>query len=104
MNFVVELSKTPSKHDTIWVIVDRLIKSAHFIPIRGDYSLNKLARLYVNKIIRLHGVTISVVSDRDPTSPRISSEACKELWVQIYILVRPFIRKLMDSQNKPYKL
>ena len=50
----------------MWVIVDRLTKSAHFLPIRVDYSLDKLAQIYVNEVIRLHGAPISIVSDRDP--------------------------------------
>ena len=66
MDFVSGLPLTPSKKDSIWVIVDRLTKSAHFIPGRTDYSLQKLAKLYVAKIVRLHGVPVSIISDRDP--------------------------------------
>ncbi|KAA3473697.1 DNA/RNA polymerases superfamily protein [Gossypium australe] len=66
MDFVSGLPMTPSKKDAIWVIVDRLTKSAHFIPVRTDYSLDKLAELYVSQIVRLHGVPSSIVSDRDP--------------------------------------
>ena len=50
----------------IWVIVDRLTKSAHFLPIRNSDSLDKLAQLYVREIIRLHDTPVSIVSDRDP--------------------------------------
>ena len=66
MDFVSGLSLTPSKKDSVWVIVDRLTKSAHFIPVRTDFSLQKLAKLYVAEIVRLHGVPVSIVSDRDP--------------------------------------
>ncbi|KAK5831046.1 hypothetical protein PVK06_014841 [Gossypium arboreum] len=66
MDFVSGLPVTPRKKDSIWVIVDRLTKSAHFIPVRTDFSLNKLAELYVSEIVRLHGVPISIISDRDP--------------------------------------
>ncbi|KAA3465767.1 reverse transcriptase [Gossypium australe] len=52
--------------DSIWVIVDRLTKSAHFIPVRVDYTLQRLAKLYVAEVVRLHGVPISIISDRDP--------------------------------------
>ena len=48
------------------MIVDRLTKSAHFIPVRIDYSMDRLAELYVGEIVRLHGVSLSIVSDRDP--------------------------------------
>jgi hypothetical protein len=66
MDFVVGLPKAPSGQDAIWVIVDRLTKSAHFLPIKITDSLEKLADLYVREIVRLHGVPISIVSDRDP--------------------------------------
>ncbi|KAL0291840.1 UNVERIFIED_CONTAM: Transposon Ty3-G Gag-Pol polyprotein [Sesamum radiatum] len=66
MDFVVGLPRTFRKHDAIWVIVDRLTKSAHFLPIRQGDSLDKLAELYVAEIVRLHGVPVSIVSDRDP--------------------------------------
>ncbi|KAA3460519.1 DNA/RNA polymerases superfamily protein [Gossypium australe] len=60
------LPLTPSKKDSVWVVVDRLTKTAHFIPVRVDYSLQKLAKLYVSEIVRLHGVPVSIISDRDP--------------------------------------
>ncbi|KAL0340161.1 UNVERIFIED_CONTAM: hypothetical protein Sradi_4532900 [Sesamum radiatum] len=66
MDFIVGLPRTLRKHDAIWVIVDRLTKSAHFLPIRLGDSLDKLAELYVSEIVRLHGVPVSIVSDRDP--------------------------------------
>jgi len=52
--------------DSIWVIVDKLTKCAHFLPINQKMSLDKLAELYVREIVRLHGVPASIVSDRDP--------------------------------------
>ena len=67
MDFVVGLPKTPRGLDSIWVIVDRLTKSAHFIPINIRFSLEKLTFLYISEIVRLHGVPSSIVSDRDPS-------------------------------------
>ena len=66
MDFVTSLPRTQMQHDAIWVIVDRLTKSAHFLPVNVEGSLEKLAQLYVNEIVRLHGVPVSIVSDRDP--------------------------------------
>ena len=66
MDFVSGLPKSPRGHDAIWVIVDRLTKSAHFLPIRLDYSMDKLAQIYLQEIIRIHGVPETIVSDRDP--------------------------------------
>ncbi len=66
MDFVTGLPRTQSSHDAVWVIVDGLTKSAHFLPVRMDYSLERLARLYIYEIVKLHGVSVSIVSDRDP--------------------------------------
>ena len=55
MDFVASLPQTQRQHDAIWVIVDRLTKSAHFLPINVEDSLEKLAQLYVDEIVRLHG-------------------------------------------------
>ncbi|GJY75528.1 putative reverse transcriptase domain-containing protein [Tanacetum coccineum] len=55
MDFVTKLPRTSSGHDTIWVIVDRLTKSAHFLPMREDYKMDRLARLYLNEIVARHG-------------------------------------------------
>ncbi|GJZ14317.1 putative reverse transcriptase domain-containing protein [Tanacetum coccineum] len=65
MDFVTKLPRTSSGLDTIWVIVDRLTKSAHFLPMREDYKMERLARLYLNEIVARHGVPISIISDRD---------------------------------------
>ena len=60
MDFVVGLPKTLGKFDSIWVIVDRLTKSAHFIPVKVTYNAEKLAKLYISEIVRLHGVPLSI--------------------------------------------
>ncbi|GJS54300.1 reverse transcriptase domain-containing protein [Tanacetum coccineum] len=65
MDFVTKLPRTSSGHDTIWVIVDRLTKSAYFLPMREDYKMERLARLYLNEIVARHGVPISIISDHD---------------------------------------
>ena len=67
IDFVTGLPRTQRQHDVIWVIVDRLTKSAHFLPVNVEDSLEKLAQLYVDEIVRLHGVPVSIVSDRDPS-------------------------------------
>ncbi|GJW95910.1 putative reverse transcriptase domain-containing protein [Tanacetum coccineum] len=65
MDFVTKLPKTSSGHDTIWIIVDRLTKSAHFIPTKAIDSIETLTRLYIKEIVSRHGVPISIISDRD---------------------------------------
>ncbi|XP_059310058.1 uncharacterized protein LOC132061223 [Lycium ferocissimum] len=64
MDFVVGLPKTLEKFDSIGVIVDRLTKSTHFIPVKITYDAKKLAKIYIREVARLHGVPISIVSDR----------------------------------------
>ncbi|GJT40460.1 putative reverse transcriptase domain-containing protein [Tanacetum coccineum] len=65
MDFINKLPRTRSGHDSIWVIVDRLTKSAHFLAVREDFKTEKLARLYINEIVARHGVPVSIISDRD---------------------------------------
>nr|GEV03229.1 reverse transcriptase domain-containing protein [Tanacetum cinerariifolium] len=65
MDFINKLPRIHSGHDSIWVIIDRLTKFAHFLAIREDYKTEKLARLYINGIIARHGVAVSIISDRD---------------------------------------
>ena len=65
MDFVSGFPLTQKKHDSVWVIVDRLTKSTHFLPVRLDYSMDRLEEMYVNEIVRLHGIPISIVSDHD---------------------------------------
>ncbi|GJY70626.1 putative reverse transcriptase domain-containing protein [Tanacetum coccineum] len=65
MDFIVKLPRTSSGHDAIWVIVNRLTKSAHFQASHEDFKTEKLARLYINKIVARHGVPVSNISDRD---------------------------------------
>nr|KAJ0221761.1 hypothetical protein LSAT_V11C200066770 [Lactuca sativa] len=65
MNFVTKLPRTPKGYDAIWVVVDRLTKSVHFLPIKETYPLERLAKLYVDEIVKPHGVPLSIISDRD---------------------------------------
>ena len=66
MDFVVGLLRSQAGHDSIWVIVDRLTKTSHFLPFKTRWSVSKLAELFVSEIVRLHGVPVSIVPDRDP--------------------------------------
>ena len=64
IDFVTGLPRSFQKFDSIWVIVDRLTKSAHFLLVRSDYTAEKYAKLYLKKIVRLHEVPISIISYR----------------------------------------
>nr|GEY01912.1 putative reverse transcriptase domain-containing protein [Tanacetum cinerariifolium] len=65
MDFMTKLPRTSSRHDIIWVIIDRLTKSSHLLLMHEDYKKDKLARLYLNEIVARHGVLISIISDHD---------------------------------------
>ena len=65
MDFVTHFPWTPQGHDDVWVIVDRLTKSTHFLAVRMIFTLERLCQLYIREIVRLHGAPISIVSDRD---------------------------------------
>ena len=64
MDFIVGLPLTRDGYDSIWVIVDRLTKVAHFIPVKTTYTGARLAELYISRIVCLHGVPKKIVSDR----------------------------------------
>ena len=66
MDFITGLLMTQNGHDSIWVIVDHLTKSAHFIPVKMKYQAGTYAELYVSQIVRLHGVPRNIISDRGP--------------------------------------
>jgi len=65
MDFMVGMPRTQRHQDAIWVVVDRLTKSAHFLPLKTTFSAEQLAELYIREIVRLHGVPLSIVSNRD---------------------------------------
>ena len=102
MDFVVGLPHCQSGYDAVWVIVDRLTKSAHFLPMKNSDSVEKLAELYVKEIVRLHGTPVSIVSDRDP---RFTSRFWPSLQRGVlgYISVRISILKRMANLKEPYK-
>ena len=66
MNFVIHLPQTLRGHDAVWVIMYRLTELAYFLVVRMTFTLEKFYRLYIREIIRLHGVLVSIASDRDP--------------------------------------
>nr|GFB06877.1 transposon Ty3-G Gag-Pol polyprotein [Tanacetum cinerariifolium] len=80
MDFVTGLPQTQRRHDAIWVVVDRLTKSAHFLPIRKDYSVSRLAEIFQQEIVRLHGTPSVIVSDRDPRFASCFWKGLRKAW------------------------
>ena len=77
MDFIVGLPSTSRKHDSIWVIVDRLTKSAHFLPVHTRYETKQYAKLYISRIMCLHGVPKTIISDR-------GSQFVARFWEQLH--------------------
>ena len=66
MDFETHLPRTSWSHEAVWVIMDRLTKSTHFLEVRMTFTLEEFLRLYIREIVRLHRVPVSIVSNRDP--------------------------------------
>ncbi|GKF35619.1 putative reverse transcriptase domain-containing protein, partial [Tanacetum coccineum] len=96
MDFVPSLPKTKRGHDSIWVVVDRLTKSAHFLPIQKDYNMDKLSRVDINKIVTRHGVPLSIISDRD-------SHFTSQFWRLLQDALEFQIRDNMLLKVSPWK-
>nr|GEW88716.1 retrotransposon protein, putative, Ty3-gypsy subclass [Tanacetum cinerariifolium] len=109
MDFVTKLPRTSSGQDTIWVIMDRLTKFAYFLPMREDYKMDRLARLYLNEIVARHGVSISIISDRDSRFTSRFWQSMQEalgtrLDMSTVITLRPMVRKGVVRFGKKNKL
>ncbi|GJW72205.1 reverse transcriptase domain-containing protein [Tanacetum coccineum] len=81
MDFVTKLLKSSQGYNTIWVIVDRLTKSAIFTPMRETDSMEKLARMYLKEVVMRHGILVSIICDRDPSrwNFKLGIELCLKL-------------------------
>ena len=66
MDFVTHFLQTQRRHNAVWVIVDWLTKSVHFLAVRMTFTLEEFCRVYIHEIVQLHGVPVSIISDRDP--------------------------------------
>ncbi len=82
MDFITSFSRTVREHDSSMVIVDRLKKVAHFIPVKSTFSASDVAQVFIRYVIRLHGVPKKTVSDRDA---KFTSKFWKELFVGLSI-------------------
>ena len=80
MDFVTHFPRTQQRHDFVWVIVDQLTKSAHFLAMQMTFTLEEFCRLYIFEIVRLHGVSVSIVSDRDPRLRHTFGRVSKRPW------------------------
>jgi hypothetical protein len=95
MDFIVRLPRTQSGYDSIWVIVDRLMKMAHLIAVKTTYSGSQLAELYMSRIVCLHGVPKKIVSDRGTQSTLRFWRGCMKPWIPNCASVLLIILRLM---------
>jgi hypothetical protein len=93
MDFIVGLPRTQDDYDSIWVIVDRLTKVAHFIPVKTTYSGAQLAELYMSRIVCLHGVPKKIVSDR-------GTQFTSCFWKRLQFSLS-FTNRWENGKNKP---
>ena len=84
MDFMTGLPRSSKVYDSIWAIVDQMTKLAHFLPIKTTDPVRKLAKLYLKKIMQLHGVPVKIVSDRDA---RFTSMFWKELQAGFWCVI-----------------
>ncbi|GKC86292.1 putative reverse transcriptase domain-containing protein [Tanacetum coccineum] len=85
MDFVKKLPKSSQGYDIIWVIIDRLTKSAIFTPMRETDSMEKLTRMYLKEVVTRHGIPVSIIYDRDPRFASNSWRSLRRLWVLAWI-------------------
>ena len=107
MDFVTGLPKTPARYDAMWIIVNRLTKSTHFLSIRANCPLEKLAHLYIQEIVKLHKVPSTIILDWDP---RFASQFWgafqKAFDIKLYLSTtyHPQTDDKQKELSKPWKL
>ena len=77
---MTHLPRTQRRHDAVWVIVHRLTKSAHFLAVRMTFALEEFYWLYIDEIVRLHGVPVSIILDRDPRLRHTFGRVSRRPW------------------------
>jgi hypothetical protein len=99
MDFITGLPRTAKGHDSIWVIVGHLTKTAHFLPVGTRYIASQYAKLYFDRIVTLHGVPLTIVSDRGADSCRVFGYNSKNALVFAFSEVQPIIPRPMVRQR-----
>ena len=102
MDLITGLRRTRRQHGSIWVIVYSMTKSSHFLAVKTTYSVEDYAKLYFTEIVRLHGVPLSIISDRVLSLPIISGSHFRGVLVLKLTLAQHFIHRRMDWQSVPF--
>ena len=82
MDFIIGLPMTGRQHDSIMVMVDKLTKASHFIPVKSTYKTDAIAKIFMKEIFRLHGLSKAIVSHRDPKFTSKFWKGCLQIWKQ----------------------
>jgi hypothetical protein len=103
MDFMSGFPKRKKGNDVIWIIVDHLIKFVLFLPIKKIDLVDKFAKIYINEVVRLHGIPISIILDRDPRfTSRFWPSIQHVLGTRLDMSIA-FHPRLMASQKEPFK-
>jgi hypothetical protein len=103
IDFIVGLPRTSRGYNSIWVIVDRLTKSAHFIPIAMTYRVGQYAELYLSHIVRYHGIPKTIISDRGSSLWLIFWSNYMSVWVPILSEAQPITPRQTDRRSESIK-
>jgi hypothetical protein len=103
MDFIVGLPHTSRGYKSIWVVVDRLTKSTHFIPVATTYRVMQYAELYMSHIIRYHGMPKTIISDSDLSLLLAFGSSCMSVWAPILSEAQPITPRLMDRLSESIK-
>ena len=102
IDLITGLPRTRRQHDSMWFIVDRMTKSSCFLAIKTTYSTEDYAKLYLTKIVRSHGVPLSIISDRGPQLVLIFGSHFKKVLVLKLTLIEHLIHRRMGKQSIPF--
>jgi hypothetical protein len=100
MDFIVGLPRTSCGYNSIWVIVDRLTKSAHFIPISNTYRVRQYTELYISHIVCYHDILKTIISDRGFIFMACFGSSYMTIWALILSEAQPIILKLMGRRSE----
>ena len=82
MDFITRLPMTWRQHDSIMVVVDKLTKAAHFIPVKSTHKTDDIAKIFMKEIFKLHGLPKAIVSGRDVKFTSIFGRGCLQIWIE----------------------
>jgi len=103
--FIIGLPQSRRQHDSIWVILDRMTKAAHFLPVKTTFLAEDYAKLYIQEVVRLHKVSVSIISDRGAQfTTQFWKLIQKGLGSKVNLSILLFICRQMVKQSAQFRL